>query len=167
MIYHWVYQGKHFTNWLDYDRVIFYTFYTFTHPAINLSNFFTIIHSLSFAKLLVEEASALNGKSRHQQAKWVGILVNLRQGQLQTALPSIHLANVCSLSNDMNELLNRKTQTFADLLPWTSLKPGLVSTNHVACYICQVSNFSVWITSWSSGGGESACATVDVNMSQC
>nr|XP_046238913.1 uncharacterized protein LOC124055928 [Scatophagus argus] len=75
----------------------------------SLPNFPPLFHnSGSFPGFLVRGAAALYGitrRWRRRRGKRAGALVRLRQRGLRTALPSIHLENVRSLANKMDELL--------------------------------------------------------------
>ena len=60
----------------------------------------------SFVELFVGAAAALWGtRRRRRRGKRAGVLVKLRHRGLRTPLPSIHLANLRSLPNKMDELL--------------------------------------------------------------
>ena len=97
-------------------------------------------------EILVRSAAALCGAwTSRRQGKRAGALVKLREQGLRTPLPSLHLANVRSLPNKMDELLllNRINKDFQDLLPCVLLKPGLVSLPLTAFYTCRASNSTV------------------------
>ncbi len=105
------------------------------------SLFFTQLES--FAELSARGTAALYEIFRsHKRAKWTGVLIKLRQRGLWTALPSVHLVNVRSLANKIDEFSTEQTQTSADLPPCASPKPGLVSTSQVVYSIYQASNSS-------------------------
>ncbi|XP_019713383.1 uncharacterized protein LOC109508029 [Hippocampus comes] len=70
-----------------------------------------------FSELIASGAAALYGawKRRRRRGKRAGMLVKLRQRGFGTPLPSIHLANLRSLPNKMDELLllTKTNKTFA------------------------------------------------------
>ncbi|XP_038590416.1 uncharacterized protein LOC119914941 [Micropterus salmoides] len=73
----------------------------------NLKRVFQVFpEKRTFLELLVGGAAVLFGILRkRRRGKRAGALVKLRQRGFHTALPSIHLANVRSLDNKMDELL--------------------------------------------------------------
>ena len=88
---------------LQYGQSVGYNFPTFS------------TESGYFSELLVGGAAAVYGMfRRRRRGKRAGALVKLRQRGFRTALPSIHLANVRSLNNKMDELLllNRRNSDF-------------------------------------------------------
>ena len=73
-------------------------------------------HPESFLEVLVGGAAALCGAwRRRRRGKRAGALVKLRERGFRTPLPSLHLANVRSLPNKMDELLllNRINKDFS------------------------------------------------------
>lgn len=70
----------------------------------SLPSFFT--NSEAFLEILVGGVAAVcRTWKRRQWGKWGGALVRLRQRRFRIALPSIHLPNLHSLPNKMDELL--------------------------------------------------------------
>lgn len=71
----------------------------------------------SFLDILVSGAAALLSRRRrmHRRGKRAGALVKFRQRGLRTPLPSIHMTNLRSLRNKMDELslLNRTNKDFS------------------------------------------------------
>ncbi len=115
--------------------------------------------------IVVGGAVALVKRFRtRRRGKRVGALVKLHQLGFRTPLPSIHLANLCSLPNKMDKLLllSQTNKDFSSSAALCFTETWL--NDRTACYICLTSSWSEQITTQNQWGNRAVAGCAFTSM---